>query len=805
MRFSERWLRTLVNPALGTAELCDALTMAGLEVESVERAAPAFSGVVVARIEAVAPHPSADRLYVATVDVGHEGRRTIVCGAPNVAAGQIVPCALDGARLPGGVAIGVTRVRGVDSQGMLCSAAELGLGDDASGLLVLGHADAGTRVDARAGAGPAAVPGDAPLVPGTELRDALALDDALITIKLTPNRPDCLSLTGIAREVAAITGARAHLPAVTAVPVDGTATRGVRIEDEDACPRFASRVIEDIDPLAPTPAWMKSRLERSGIRSISAVVDITNYVMLELGQPLHAYDDRRLDGDIVVRFARDGDTLLLLNGQTLALDRDLLLVCDAANPLGLAGIMGGERSGIGAETTRVFLEGAFWNPAVIQGKMRRLGFVSDAGYRFERGVDFELGPAGVERATELILAICGGRAGPLSDVVATLPARTPIRLRSARVAKLLGIPLSPEAIADIFDRLALPATRHGDDFLVTPPSYRFDLAIEEDLVEEVARIHGYDAIPARLGAHESAMLPAPEGQRSVSAIRHRFAARGWQEIVTFGFVAAVTERLLDPDARPIDVLNPIAAQFDVMRTTLLPGLIGTLQTNLRRRIAFARIFEAGRVFLRDGLAQPARIGGLAFGTAMPEQWGAKGRRVDLYDIEGDLAAVVAPLVVATHASPRPWLHPGRSAGLRIGGVIVGWLGELHPRLLQPLDLPSAPVVFELDMAALQAVPVPVGRAVSRMPSVRRDIAIICSENIAVREILDTLRETAPVAVEAVEVFDVYRGAEIGAGRKSVAILVLMRDTQRTLTDADSERVVAGLVATLKERFGATLR
>ena len=797
MKFSERWLRTLVDPPLDTAKLADALTMAGLEVEAIEPAAPAFSGVVVGRIEDVAPHRSADRLRVCTVDVGRAGRRTIVCGAPNAAAGQLVACALDGARLPGDVGIAVTRVRGVESQGMLCSAAELGLGDDTSGLLVLGVAGSD--------AGAAALPGDEPLIAGADLREALALDDALITIKLTPNRPDCLSLTGIAREVAAITGARAHLPAVAAVPIGSAAARGVRIEDEDACPRFASRVIEDLDPSAPTPAWMKSRLERSGIRSISAVVDITNYVMLELGQPLHAYDDRRLDGDIVVRFARDGDTLLLLNGQTLALERDLLLVCDSARPLGLAGIMGGERSGIGPDTTRVLLEGAFWNPAVIQGKMRRLGFVSDAGYRFERGVDFELGPAGVERATGLILAICGGRAGPLSDVVGALPARAPIRLRSARAAKLLGVPLSPDAIADVFRRLGMPATRRADDFLVTPPSYRFDLAIEEDLVEEVARIHGYDAIPAKLGVHETAMLPAPEERRTANAIRHRFAAHGWQEVVTFSFVAAETERLLDPDARPIEVLNPIAAPLDVMRTTLMPGLIGTLQTNLRRRTAFARIFEVGRVFLRDGIAQPMRIGGLAFGSAVPEQWGAKGRRVDLYDVKGDLAAIAAPLTLSTHRCARPWLHPGRSAELRIGDVAVGWLGELHPRLMQPLELPSAPVVFEVDAEVWMAVPVPVGRAVSRMPPVRRDIAVIVNANIEIRDILEVLRNVSPSEVEAVDVFDVYRGPEIGLGRKSVAILVLMRDTQRTLTDADSERVVAGLVATLTERFGATLR
>ncbi|HEX8739560.1 MAG TPA: phenylalanine--tRNA ligase subunit beta [Casimicrobiaceae bacterium] len=797
MKFSERWLRTLVDPPLDTAALADALTMAGLEVEAVEPAAPAFSGVVVARIDALAPHPSADRLRVAEVDVGRGERVTIVCGAPNAAVSQLVPCALAGATLPGGAAIEVSRMRGVDSHGMLCSAAELGLGDDASGLLVLGIT--GT------GAGATALPGDEPLIAGTDLREALALDDALFTIKLTPNRPDCLSLAGIAREVSAITGVPARLPAVAPVPIESTATRGVAIEDEDACPRFASRVIEDIDPAAPTPAWMKSRLERSGIRSISAVVDITNYVMLELGQPLHAYDDRRLDGDIVVRFARDGDTLTLLNGQTLEPDRDLLLVCDGERPLGLAGIMGGERSGIGPDTTRVFLEGAFWNPAVIQGKMRRLGFVSDAGYRFERGVDFNLGPAGVERATGLMLAICGGRAGPLSDVVGALPKRAPIALRSARAAKLLGLPLAPDAIADVFRRLDFPAARRGNDFVVTPPSYRFDLAIEEDLVEEVARIHGYDAIPARLGAHAIGMLPQAEGRRTPRTLRHRFAARGWQEVVTFGFVAAATERLLDASARPIEVLNPIAAQLDAMRTTLLPGLIGTLQTNLRRRTAFARIFEIGRVFARDGLAQPMKLGGLAFGTSVPEQWGEKARRVDLYDVAGDLAAIAAPLVLSTRASPQPWLHPGRSAEVSVGKVPIGWLGELHPRLLPQLDLPSPPIVFELDAAALASVPVPVAKSISRMPAVRRDIAVIINENIAVRVILEVLRESAPTEVETLDVFDVYRGTEIGSDRKSVAILVLMRDTQRTLTDADSERIVAGLVATLKERFGATLR
>ncbi|MBU6484421.1 MAG: phenylalanine--tRNA ligase subunit beta [Betaproteobacteria bacterium] len=783
MRFSERWLRTLVDPPLDTTGLCDALTMAGLEVEDVAAAAPPFSGVVVGRIESVEKHPGADRLRVCTVDVGDPQRLTIVCGAPNAAAGLLVACAVDGAQLPGGLAIGRTNVRGVESQGMLCSARELGLSEDADGLLEL----------------------RAPLAPGRDLRQALALDDALISVKLTPNRPDCLSMAGIAREVAAITGVPAALPAIAPVRIDSDATRGVRIEDEDACPRFASRIIEDIDARAPTPAWMKERIERSGIRSISAVVDITNYVMLELGQPLHAYDARLLAGDIVVRFARDGEQLTLLNGQRLDLEPDLLLVCDSAKPLGLAGIMGGEHSGIAGDTTTVFLEGAFWNPAVIQGKMRRLGFASDAGYRFERGVDFALGPAGVERATQLIVDVCGGRAGPLSDITGPLPPRKAILLRSERATRLLGVALAPDTIADVFRRLALPFARQGDDFIVTPPSYRFDLAIEEDLIEEVARIHGYDAIPAAPGRHLQQMLPAPERLRGVAQLRRHLAALDWQEVITFSFVASGVEAALDPAAKPLTVLNPIAAQLDVMRTTLVPGLVEVLQTNLKRKLPRIRIFETGRVFLREGIAQPVRIGGLAFGPADPEQWGAAPRQVDFFDVKGDLEALAAPLFLTTRSSLRPWLHPGRSAEVMIDRKLAGWIGELHPRLVRHFDLPSAPIVFELDAGALSCLPLPHGHTASRFPAVRRDIAIIVNENIAVQDILDALDNVKPAAVESLRIFDVYRGPELPRGRKSVAILVLMRDTQRTLTDEDSDAIVALLRSTLQDRFDATLR
>ena len=783
MKFSERWLRTFVDPPIDTDTLCDRLTMAGFEVEDVAPAAPMFSKVVVGVIREVTAHPDAERLRVCSVDVGGDRALQVVCGAPNAAVGLKVACALDGAVLPGGQAIERTTVRGVESQGMLCSARELGIADDASGLLAIGgHAAA-----------------------GRDLRDALALDDALITIKLTPNRPDCLSIIGVAREVSAITGAPLAMPDHAPAPVATRTTRGVHIEDEDACPRFAGRIVENIDAAAPTPAWMKERIERSGVRSISAVVDITNFVMLELGQPMHAYDNRLLDGDIVVRFAQPGESLTLLNGQTLPLEPDLLLVCDRAKPLGLAGIMGGEHSGIAADTTSVYLEGAFWNPAVIQGKMRRLGFSSDAGFRFERGVDFELGPPAVERATQLILAICGGRAGPLTDVKGPLPARNPIRLRTERAARILGVRLSSAAIADVFGRLRLPYVRDGDDFVVTPPSYRFDLAIEEDLIEEVARIHGYDAIPALPRPHVQTMLPLAENRRSLSSIKRRLIDRDWQEVITFSFVASEDERALDPEARPIAVLNPIAAQRDVMRTTLLPGLLEVLRTNLKHKAPRVRIFEAGRTFARDEVGQPMRIGGIAFGTAEREQWALPQRPVDFFDVKGDLEAVVMPLTLTTMTASRPWLHPGRSAELHIGKNAAGWIGELHPRLMRRFELPATAIAFEVDIDALTKVPVPNAQPVSRLPSARRDLAIIVNENIPVQQLIDAMHEVATPEIETLDVFDVYRGVELPDGKKSVAILVLMRDTQRTLTDEDSERIVASLLAVLHARFGATLR
>jgi len=606
-----------------------------------------------------------------------------------------------------------------------------------------------------------------------------------------------------------VTGA-AFVPLdVAATPVAFDGVRQVRVEEPEACPRFVARLIDGIDPRAPTPAWMKQRLERSGLRSISAVVDITNYVMLEMGQPLHAYDDRLLDGAVVVRFAKEGEKLTLLNGQVLDLASDLLMVADEKKPLGLAGIMGGEHSGIADDTTRVYLEGAFWSPAVIQGKMRRLGFASDAGYRFERGVDFDGCARAVERATQLVLAICGGRAGPLTDAVAAadLPRRDPVRVRTARIARLLGVAIPEDAIADAFTRLCLPFARDGGDFVVTPPARRFDLAIEEDFVEEVARIHGYDRIPAAPRAHVQHMLPDPEARRTRHAVKRMLADLDWQEVVTFGFVSSATEAALDPSARPVAVRNPIAAQLDVMRTSLLPGLVETLKTNVNRKAPRVRVFELGRTFLRAGAGydQPMRLGGLAYGPADPEQWGEPTRDVDFFDVKGDLEALAAPRHVVTRRSAHPALHPGRAADVVIDGRNVGWIGELHPRLTRLLDLPKAPVVFEVDIAALTEGALPAGRAVSRLPVVRRDLALVVADDLPAQTLLDELGRAKPPHVISIALFDVYRGRGLTDGRKSLAILVLMQDTSRTLTDADIDATEALLLSVARDKFGATLR
>ncbi|MDQ5947190.1 MAG: phenylalanyl-tRNA synthetase beta chain, partial [Pseudomonadota bacterium] len=768
MKFSESWLRTFVDPTLSGEALSHLLTMAGLEVEEEETVAPAFNDVVVAQVLEVNKHPDADRLNVCRVDIGDGTPKQIVCGAPNVAAGLKVPCALVGAELPGNFVIKLAKVRGIESSGMLCSAKELGIAEDASGLLVL--------------------PADAPV--GQSIRDYLDLNDRLLTLKLTPNRADCLSLTGIAREVSALTGTPARYVDIAQVPVTIAASREIVLDAPQACPRYCGRIVSGVNAKAPTPEWMKRRIERSGVRAISALVDITNYVMLELGQPLHAFDNNKLSGTIHARMATPGEKLLLLNEQTIAVDADVLMIADDQKPLAMAGIMGGEESGITLETTELFLESAYFAPTVIAGRARRYSFGSDASHRFERGVDFGATHQSIERATQLILEICGGQAGPVVEAVADLPARKPVRLRVARVGKVLGVPFTPEAIADLFSRLGLPFTQEEGDFVVTPPSYRFDIEIEEDLIEEIVRLHGYDNIPAPAPTGALAMLPQTESARTVSRLRQVLADSGYQEVVNFAFVEEAWEADFASNTDPIRLANPIASQMSVMRSSLFGGLVANLATNLKRKQSRVRVFETGRCFLRDqtginanssvaGFHQPWRLSGLAYGGALPEQWGAPARNVDFFDVKGDLEALLAPYAARFEKAAHPALHPGRSARIVLNGESIGVIGELHPAWVQKYELPLAPVVFELELDALKRAELPQYAEVSKFPPVIRDLAIVVDQSLEIQALQDGLLSNAPSLVQEIRLFDVYTGKGVDSGKKSLAFRIVMQDTQRT--------------------------
>ncbi len=819
MQFSEQWLRQYANPALGSDELAHALTMAGLEVEDVVPAAPPFTGVVVAEVRKVDKHPNADKLTVCEVDAGTGKLLNIVCGAPNVAAGIRVPCALIGAVLPGDFRIKEAKMRGVPSEGMLCSARELGLSEDHSGLLIL---------DA-----------DVPL--GRDIRDVLALDDRKFTIKLTPNRGDCLSVVGVAREVAAITGAALCLPRIEPVPQTLDERLPVNIEAPDLCGRFSGRVIRQLNAKAPTPDWMKRRLERSGQRSISALVDISNYVMLELGRPSHVFDLDKVKGGLTVRWGRAGETLELLNGNTIELDDWVGVIADQHGVESLAGIMGGESTAVSLDTTNVYVEAAFWWPESVQGRGRKYNFSTDAGHRFERGVDFATTVEHIEYLTRLIVEICGTPAtkvGPIDDQVTRVPERKPVAMRAERCRKVIGIAITDDEIAAVFDRLRFSYKREGDRFIVTPPSWRFDLEIEEDLIEEVARLHGFDKIPA-LPPRAPALMRSPsEAKLSAHALRQRLAAAGYQELVNYAFVEADWERDFAGNAEPIRLLNPIASHLAVMRSSLLGGLVSALRYNLNRKAARVRVFELGRVFLRapgsvdgplsvGGLDQPLRVAGLAYGLAADEQWGQPKREVDYFDVKGDIERLVAHRAVRFVGAAHPALHPGRSARIDIDGQPAGWVGELHPRLQQRYELPRPAVLFELDVAPVLDRRLPQVGEVPRFPAVQRDVALWFAEDVQLQSILDVVearRTTDPRLATLAEfrLFDVYRpsggSAQAGSGKvaeapanallnkeKSLAFRILLQDTERTLSDTVADAAVASLVEELGTRLGARLR
>ncbi|MEO5696300.1 MAG: phenylalanine--tRNA ligase subunit beta [Burkholderiaceae bacterium] len=808
MQLPESWLREFCDPPISTAALCDLLTMGGMEVEEARLVAPPFSGVVVGHVLEVARHPNADRLSVCQVDVGRGVPLGIVCGAPNVRAGIKVPCALVGAALPSAdegnskpFVIRLGQLRGVESQGMLCSARELRLSDDHGGLLIL---DESAEI-------------------GRDVREALRLDDTLITLKLTPNLGHCLSVYGIARELSALSGAPLSTPSFPTVAVNGDPRLPVVIEAADLCGRFSGRVVTNVDPTTPTPAWMVDRLTRCGQRSVSALVDISNYVMFEYGRPSHIFDFDKIHGGLAVRWERDGETLELLNGSTVALDPTVGVIADDHAVESLAGIMGGAATAVSDATRNIYVEAAFWWPEAVAGRSRRFNFTTDAGHRFERGVDPATTVEHIERITALIVSICGGattRCGPIDDQAAGLPDPAPVTLRVERAAKVIGMPVTQAQCEDTMRRLGLPFRSEPGRLHVTPPSWRFDLRIEEDLIEEVIRLLGYGALPDASPRGDLTPRVASESQRDADGLRERAVGLGYRETINFSFVEERWERDLAGNAEPIRVLNPIASSLSVMRSSLIGSLVGVLRFNLARRATRVQVFEAGRVFLRDpaapdgprevrGVRQPLRIAGLVYGAAAPLQWGQAERAVDFYDVKGDVEALCAPRRPVFVASPHPALHPGRSARVEIDGVVVGHVGELHPRWRQAYELPVAPMLFELDQAALARVALPAFAALPRLQSAWRDIAVLASEEVTHAALMAAIEAVPGGLVRSAQLFDVYRPAKVtaagSASERSLAVRLEIRDDDATLTDERIDAVVADVLGALQRRLGLRLR
>jgi phenylalanyl-tRNA synthetase beta chain len=806
MQFPESWLREFCNPPLNTQQLADLLTMSGMEVEALRPVAPPFSGVVVAQIISAEPHPQADRLRVCQVRIGSGEPLQIVCGAPNARAGLKAPLAVVGAALPAGddgkpFTIGVGKLRGVESRGMLCSAKELKIDDDHGGLLELAA--------------------DAPV--GMDIREHLGLDDTVFTLKLTPNLAHGLSVYGIAREVAALTGAALHTPAFPPAAPTHDQRLPVEVQAADLCGRFSGRAIRGIDTRAATPTWMVDRLARCGQRSVTALVDISNYVMFEYGRPSHIFDLDKIHQRLVVRWGRPGETLKLLNGNTIEVDANVGVIADAEGVESLAGIMGGDATAVSDGTRNIYVEAAFWWPQAVQGRSRRYNFSTDAGHRFERGVDPALTVEHIERITQLVLDICGTpetRVGPLDDQVLRLPEAAPVSMRVARAAKLIGMPISAAQCADVFTRLGLPYTQHADVLTVTPPSWRFDLKIEEDLVEEVVRVLGYDKLPQTPPLAPVTARVRREGRRSAHAVRRLLADLDYQETISFSFVQARWEHELAGNADPIQVLNPIAAPLAVMRSSLMGSLVEVLRHNLARKTNRVRVFEIGRVFRRDatatdgersvaGVDQPMRVGGLVYGSADGLQWGTRERSADFFDLKGDLQSLLVPLQPSFVAATHPALHPGRCAALMLDGHLIGHMGELHPRWRQAYELPLSPLLFELALEPVLNTRVPEFVPLPRQQPVQRDLALVVGEAVRHDGLVAALRADPAGLIRQATLFDVYvpstAGAGMAMGERSLAVRLEMIDAQTTLTDERIEQTVAAALARAAAACGARLR
>ena len=792
MRVNLEWLREWVDVDADGARLAEELTTSGLEVDEVAPAGPALDHVVVGHVVECRPHPSADKLTVCIVDDG-DARREVVCGAPNVVVGVKAPYARPGAVLPGNVVIAAAEIRGVTSHGMLCSARELGLGEDGAGLLLLDE-------DARI---------------GQPIDELLALDDEILDIDITPNRGDCFSVVGIAREIAAKRGRDLHPPNLSPVPASIEDAFPVELRANGDCPRFAGRIIRGIPAGLRSPLWLRERLRRAGLRSIHPVVDVTNYVMLELGQPLHAYDLRKLSGRIVVRRAEAGERLTLLDGETRELDRDVLVIADDSGAIGMAGIMGGASTAVDDTTTDIFLESAFFSPDAIAGRARRFGLHTDASVRFERGVDPQGQARAVERATRLLLEIAGGRPGPtrVVEILDLVPRRAPVRVRHARIESLLGLELEPAEIESLLTRLGIEMRRlKPKEWEALPPSYRFDLSIEEDFVEEVGRMIGYDRIPAVPGHSPAHLGSATELEIDHERLADVLVARGYHEVVTYGFVDRELVHTITPDVEPLALANPISQDLAVMRTSLWPGLLNVARQNLARQQTRLKLFEMGRQYASDGAGRPIEtpmLAGLVLGSRRPEHWDPEKADADFYDVKADVCALLKLTGDADEfrfeAAVHPALHPGQSARIVRNGEEAGWLGTIHPKLQRDLELRRPVVLFSLRLDVASRAEVPRYRPFSRFPAVRRDLAVVVDEAVQAEALLRHAREAAGDVLQRAVIFDVYTGQGIEPGRKSIALGLILQGVSRTLTDADADQIVAAVVQRLERNLGARIR
>ncbi|OCJ24646.1 phenylalanine--tRNA ligase subunit beta [Serratia sp. 14-2641] len=794
MKFSELWLREWVNPAISSEALSDQITMAGLEVDGVEPVAGVFNGVVVGHVVECGQHPNADKLRVTKVDVGGERLLDIVCGAPNCRAGLKVAVATVGAVLPGDFKIKAAKLRGEPSEGMLCSFSELAISDDHDGIIEL--------------------PQDAPI--GTDIRDYLQLNDSAIEISVTPNRADCLGIIGVARDVAVLNQLSLTEPDMSPVAATITDILPIRVEAPQACPRYLGRVVKGINVKAPSPLWMREKLRRAGIRSIDAVVDVTNYVLMELGQPMHAFDLNRIEGGIVVRMAHEGETLRLLDGNEAKLQADTLVIADQQKALAMGGIFGGEHSGVNDETQDVLLECAFFSPLSITGRARRHGLHTDASHRYERGVDPALQHKAMERATRLLIDICGGQAGPIIDVSdeSTLPKRATIALRREKLDRLIGHVVPSEQVSDILRRLGCQVTELGDNWLAVAPSWRFDMEIEEDLVEEVARVYGYNNIPDVPVRADLVMTKHRESDLTLKRVKTMLVDHGYQEAITYSFVDPKVQALLHPGEEALILPSPISVEMSAMRLSLWTGLLSAVVYNQNRQQTRVRLFESGLRFVPDtaanlGIRQDVMLAGVIAGHTHDEHWDLARKPVDFYDLKGDLESVLELTgklsEIQFKAESNPALHPGQSAAIYLHGERVGFIGVVHPELERKLDLNGRTVVFELEWNKLASRAVPQAREVSRFPANRRDIAVVVAENVAAEDILAECKKVGANQVVGVNLFDVYRGKGVAEGYKSLAISLVLQDTARTLEEEEIAATVAKCVEALKQRFQASLR